>query len=176
MPTLPFDRSYWVIPGKLLAGFFPGSRIADQEQRNMAGLIASGVRTVINLMHEYETDHSIKLFKPYEAALRAAAAAIGEDACCIRIPIRDMSIPSRDTMRKILDSIDESMAERRPVYVHCWGGKGRTGTVVGCYFVRHGFSGEEALQRVQELRQLDPTAHQPSPETFEQRNMVLIWS
>ena len=32
-----------------------------------------------------------------------------------------------------------------PVYVHCWGGIGRTGTVVGCWLVRHGMTGDEAL-------------------------------
>jgi len=28
-PKPPFDRSYWVIPGKFLAGFYPGDRQND---------------------------------------------------------------------------------------------------------------------------------------------------
>ena len=50
-----------------------------------------------------------------------------------RIPVRDVSVPSKDGMVMILDRIDQALAQQRPVYVHCWGGKGRTGTVVGCY-------------------------------------------
>ncbi|MFZ5949388.1 MAG: fused DSP-PTPase phosphatase/NAD kinase-like protein [Candidatus Rifleibacteriota bacterium] len=30
------------------------------------------------------------------------------------------------------------MAAGKPVYVHCWGGLGRTGVVVGCWSRRHG--------------------------------------
>ena len=34
-------------------------------------------------------------------------------------------------MNRILNEIDSSLSADRPVYVHCWGGKGRTGAVVG---------------------------------------------
>jgi protein-tyrosine phosphatase len=37
-----------------------------------------------------------------------------------------------ELMTTILDAIDESMTAGKPVYVHCWGGMGRTGTVIGC--------------------------------------------
>lgn len=61
------------------------------------------------------------------------------------------------------------------MYVHCWGGVGRTGTVVGCYLVRSGLSGDEALARIRQLRRNEATANRPSPETDEQRNMVRSW-
>jgi protein-tyrosine phosphatase len=48
----------------------------------------------------------------------------------MRIPVRDVDIPSPDTMRSILDAIDSAIDRCQPVYVHCWGGRGRTGTVV----------------------------------------------
>lgn len=173
--VLPFDRSYWVVPGKLMAGFFPGSKDPKQEFSNMEALIASGIRTVINLMEEDEKDHSGKRFKPYESTLKQIAAEVDGEVSCIRIPIQDVSVPSRKTMEHILDSIDDSMAAGRPAYVHCWGGRGRTGTVVGCYLVRHGLSGEEALKRIKELRRLEPTSYKPSPETSAQRDMVRTW-
>src|SRR3712207_6971239 len=37
-------------------------------------------------------------------------------------------------------------------YVHCWGGIGRTGTVVGCYLVEHGMDGEQAIAAIAEWR------------------------
>lgn len=54
-------------------------------------------------------------------------------------------------MREILGLIDEAMAADRPVYVHCWGGVGRTGTVIGCHIAQRGLDGDAALQRLREL-------------------------
>ena len=45
-------------------------------------------------------------------------------------------------------AIDEAMSAGKAVYVHCWGGVGRTGTVVGCWLVRHGRTGEQALEQI----------------------------
>jgi len=57
--------------------------------------------------------------------------------------------------------------------VHCLGGLGRTGTVVGCFLVRHGLSGAQALETIQLLRRTTPNADSPSPEAEMQRWMVL---
>ena len=93
-----------------------------------------------------------------------------------RIPIRDTGIPSQETMRTILDVIDTARSNEQPVYVHCWDGKGRTGTVVGCYLVRHGLAlGEDALKEIKHLRRHDPKADEPSPENESQRNFVRSW-
>lgn len=62
--------------------------------------------------------------------------------------------------------------------VHCWGGIGRTGTVVGCFLRGQGFTGDAALQKVQTLY----TENMPkaarlafSPQTREQRDYVRNW-
>jgi protein-tyrosine phosphatase len=52
---------------------------------------------------------------------------------------------------------------------------GRTGTVVGCYLVRHGLSGEAALQRIPELRRQTDTPWKSSPESDFQINFVKHW-
>ena len=174
--TVPFSRSYWVIPGQLLAGFFPGAKDPVQESANMEGLINAGIRHVISLMEPDELDHQGKAFTPYQERFREMAAAKGINVTWERIPIRDISVPSKDGMVMILDRIDQALAQQRPVYVHCWGGKGRTGTVVGCYLVRHGIAeGEAALKAIQQMRRNDPKAHEPSPETREQCDFVLRW-
>jgi protein-tyrosine phosphatase len=79
-------------------------------------------------------------------------------------------------MNRILNKIDSSLSRDWPVYVHYWGGRGRTGTVVGCYLVRTGLSGQEALRKIEDLRQFEPTSHRPSPETREQRELVISWA
>jgi hypothetical protein len=51
---VPFNRSYWVVPGKLLAGGYPGSEEPIEEERNLKGLIQAGIRHVISLMEPEE--------------------------------------------------------------------------------------------------------------------------
>jgi protein-tyrosine phosphatase len=93
-----------------------------------------------------------------------------------RIPIKDLSTPVEETMVEILDTIDLALSEGRNIYMHCFGSKGRTGTVVGCYLARHGMPGKGALEMIQELRRniKDDPGH--SPETKGQRRMVLEWT
>ena len=94
----------------------------------------------------------------------------------VHMPIRDMNIPLVEGMVSILDEIDRAMERNPAVYLHCWGGRGRTGTVVGCYLARHGMAvGEAALDLLGELRQNDPISHLPSPETEIQAEFVRNW-
>lgn len=89
-----------------------------------------------------------------------------------RFPIRDVAVPSTPLMLAILDAISAAVADGKGVYVHCWGGVGRTGTVIGCWYVRQGFSGDEALARIQERR---AGIERESPETDAQRAFVHTW-
>ncbi len=82
-------------------------------------------------------------------------------------------------MRAILDAIDQHHEAGRVVYVHCWGGIGRTGMTVGCWLVRHGLAPAEALARVNDgFRSIPKLARMPgrtSPDTSAQTQVVLRW-
>jgi hypothetical protein len=81
-------------------------------------------------------------------------------------------------MQDILDTIDTSLQAGKKIYLHCWGGIGRTGTTVGCYLVRRGKTGAAALAQLAEWWQKVPKSriHPHSPETYEQAEFIREWA
>ncbi|MFW5776600.1 MAG: protein-tyrosine phosphatase family protein [Spirochaetota bacterium] len=172
----PLSRCYWVAYPLLLAGVYPGSVDPDECRRKLRSLSGAGIRTFVNLMEERESGHDGRPIQPYEAIMVDLAAEIDTPLVMRRFAIRDVSVPSRRTMRSILDAIDDEHSAGSAVYVHCWGGRGRTGTVIGCWLVRHGIaSGDKALHAIELLRRDVPDRAMPSPETSEQVDMVRTW-
>lgn len=60
------------------------------------------------------------------------------------------------------------------IYLHCWGGKGRSGLVAACLLgvLYKGITADEALRRIGSYCQLRNTPHIYSPETREQVEQV----
>jgi hypothetical protein len=154
---VPLPGSYWVVEGRFAAGEYPWA-LAEQGSR-----AAVAVTSFVNLTEEHEG------LPPYEAN-------VAQDVRLARRSIPDFGCPSPEHMADTLDLIDSELERGEVVYLHCFGGRGRTGTVVGCWLVRHGSSGEEALAKVKNLRQRIPQAARPSPETAQQRDFVRAWS
>ncbi len=164
----PFERSYWVVPGKLLVGEAPAPRDPEAARLKLVDLIGAGIRCVINLTEEYETD--------YERVLESIAAGMGIEVHHRRFAVPDMELPVNSFMAQILDTIDDSIEEDMPVYVHCLMGIGRTGTVVGCYLVRHGLAtGDDVLEKIALLRRRDPSSYIRSPVTDGQCAFIQSW-
>ena len=71
-------------------------------------------------------------------------------------------------MEEIQRLLDDALAEGRRVFVHCWGGRGRTGTVIGIHLIRHGLAdADDFVDTLAWLRRGDAGGG-PSPETEEQ--------
>jgi predicted protein tyrosine phosphatase len=159
-----------------MAGCYPGSEDVHEAERKLRGLLEHGIRHVINLMEPSELNRGMKPFVRYEGAMKSIANSMDLEVTFERIPIRDGWVPSHADMVAILDSINSHIEKGKPVYVHCWGGRGRTGTVVGCYLVRHGLcAAHEAVGQIRELRSQTKDYDEPSPESRRQYEMVLSW-
>jgi hypothetical protein len=166
---VPWERSYWVIPGRLLAGAYPGDKTDAIARQKLAAIAAAGVTCFIDLTCEGE-------LRPY-AGLLPEIAPPGRSLAHFRRPIVDLSVPTPAALAETLDLLERQMLLGEVPYLHCWGGKGRTGTVVGALFVRRGISGPAALASITSLRQRMPDYDRQaaSPETGEQIAMVLGW-
>lgn len=173
---VPFAHSYWVKPSLILAGRYPGDADREIARRRIAVLLAAGIRTFVNLTDEDEINEDALPVPEYRSLLRELAEEDRLDITYMRIPIQDRDVPSVWTMRCILDAIDRSAADDNPVYIHCWAGRGRTGTVVGCYLKRHGLATDEnVIATIANLRQLLPAPRKTSPHTAIQNRMVKSW-
>jgi hypothetical protein len=125
-PAVPFPRSYWVIPNKLLAGYYPGSKDPKEAATKFTALINAGIRHVINLMKPDERDISGQQFVPYDNLMESIAAKMGISVTFDQLPIKDLSVPTEHHMTRILNQIDLCIKHGKPAYVHCLGGIGRT--------------------------------------------------
>lgn len=163
MKDRPIKNCYWVLNQKLLAGEYPRDRDEKSSQEKIAALLKWGVNVFIDLTEPNEG------LLPYSHLI--------EYASHLRFPIRDVSIPeSPEQTKAILDTIDCHIEKGRLVYVHCWGGVGRTGVIVGCWLARHGTGGESALIQLRKLwAQCPKSATRKSPETPEQEQYILYW-
>jgi hypothetical protein len=171
MNEKPIPESYWVLPGRFLAGGYPSQRYDEfGTHRRLTAFLIAGFDTFIDLTCEGE-------HPPYLPLLQEEARVYKHPVHHYRFSFPDFNIPTPGTMAATLDAIDAALAEGRKVYLHCVGGIGRTGTTVGCWLIRHGMKPSDALLRLQELYQ---TAEQSlfsprSPESDEQIRFILNW-
>jgi hypothetical protein len=153
----PHPNSYWVLADRLLAGEYP--------HRHLIALRAAGFTDFVDLTLEDE-------------GLPGYHRQLLPHQNWQRFGIVDYSVPSVERMREVLQVIRRLIDDpHRRVYLHCQGGVGRTGTVVGCLLVESGFTPEEALglltRKWQVVAKRDRSPE--SPETAEQRAFVTRW-
>jgi hypothetical protein len=166
---LPTDPDcYWVEPDALMAGDFPGAADDGAARTKLTALLDCGVRTFIDLTESFE-------LWPYEEILADVAREKHLTVTYHSKPIEDLEVPTPDFLRDILDTIKASLADHAPVYVHCRGGVGRTGTVVGCWLIETGQSGSDVVEAIRLLRANVRKRSWPSPESSKQVTFVREW-
>ncbi|CAF1097719.1 unnamed protein product [Didymodactylos carnosus] len=179
------DWSHWVIKpsdtashGGLIAGAYPGHKDPAQHKLLIRHLIQTvGVSVFVNLI---ETDQ-LPRFTPYidlakEAAVSTTTKTTSkEDIHFIPFPIVDSRVHTDPAqVLKICLDIIELVKQGKIIYVHCWGGHGRTGTLISIILgIVYDLDGDQALElngKLHDLRKI--TNGIPSPETDVQLKQV----
>jgi hypothetical protein len=155
-------RDTYRVADTFLAGPYPGSIDPAETFRQIRAFARHGVTRFLDLTHPADA------LEPYDRWLDPSAVRIAH-------PIVDLGTTTIPHMARILDDVDAAVATGTSVYLHCWGGLGRTGTVVGCWLMRHGLDGDDPIRRIAELRRELPDARFASPQTAAQRAMVTAW-
>jgi len=92
----PIPDVYWVIPGRLLAGPYPGTRQAGAVYKRILRFLAAGITLFLDLTEEGE--------------MPAYDQWLGEAARHVRTPIPDIGVPTLEQMAQTLDIIDVATA------------------------------------------------------------------
>jgi len=136
----PPENCYWVLPARFLAGEYPINKDEESSPAKIGAIISSGASAFIDITEERDN------LRSYDCYFDLGSIAHE------RFPIRDLSVPrSRKLTKSALDTRSNYIEEKEAVYVHCMGGVGRTGVIMGCWLSPQRFRGDDAPWRDREL-------------------------
>jgi len=160
----PLPNTYWVIPGRLLAGEYPSGSEESLAGARLQRLGAAGIDYFVDLTEHGELPGYSHLL-PFRTRY-------------LRSEIADTWVPNNvSQMQGLLSDIREALAAGRRIYVHCRAGIGRTGMVIGCFLAEESGDGKGALKLLNRLwRQSDRSKTWPKvPQTREQADYIRHW-
>jgi protein-tyrosine phosphatase len=153
--------------GRVLAGQYPSAKDDPDTTRAKLTLLAeAGIDTIIDLTEDTEG------LTPYAEHLHLTAVEGRGPIKRISHPIPDVSVTTAEHYDRIIDDIEAALEAGEKVYIHCWGGVGRTGTVVGIWHVHRGVNPDEALARIAAARKGTVRDHREAPETPSQKDAI----
>ena len=91
----PITDSYWVLPGRLLAGQYPGSRDEAGARLRLSSFLSAGITAFIDLTEQGE-------LRPYAGFLPTVNGTSAKSITYSRVPIRDLGVPTESEMAAII--------------------------------------------------------------------------
>ena len=184
----PTRESNWVILDHLMVGAYPSSFDDNENDAILSSILECGVTTFVCLQQEYQHGVSEALWRagsalrPYiEDAMDICARerdtgriVAPEHLKFLHTGIVDCGVTTDATVLELAIDICFRLVAGEVIYLHCWGGHGRTGTVVAVALgLLYGVSSAEALARTQLYHDLRICSlNVPSPQTPQQRRQV----
>lgn len=160
--TKPILNSFKVTD-RLFAGEYPRDLDEVTSKAKMKQFERFGITHFIDLTEEGE-------LRPYTHLL-------ADNMHHLRFPIRDVSTPeSTASVRTLIDQINTILSTdpSAKVYIHCWGGVGRTGLIVGCLLADNDhLNYPQAMDKLRQLFQDCPkSSYREIPETHDQCEFI----
>jgi tyrosine-protein phosphatase SIW14 len=145
--TYPFPRIHIDNFGQVSDTYFRG---AQPNARGFAELASLGVRTVIDLTSE---DHGDEKLMVEHTGMKF-----------YRIPLTTSAWPSQSAIALFLKLVNDPA--NQPVFVHCQGGRHRTGVMTAVYRITHdSWSADKAVAEMKQYR-FDRFPTHPSLKSF----------
>jgi protein tyrosine/serine phosphatase len=141
--TLPASAQLAVISSvridnfaKVNEAYFRGAQPVGSDYADLAGL---GVKTVINLIGDDDLD-------------RTEQSSVEKHGMrYIQIPMSTRRAPTTEQLQAFLTVVNDPASQ--PVYVHCVGGRHRTGVMTAVYrMMKDGISGAEAFTEMKRFK------------------------
>lgn len=190
----PTPESNWVIPGVLLVGAFPASADDDETFLLISEILKLGINKFVCLQQEYRESgvseamwragHGLRPYyedvkkivanKSKFDTFRGVKICESSELNFVHFPIRDCGITDDAAVLKLCRQLVKAISEGEVLYLHCWGGHGRTGTVVCIMlYLMYQLDAREAMQRCQKVHDMRQyPVEVGSPQTQSQRDQV----
>lgn len=159
-------HAWWVEPDRLLAGEYPGDTSPEKAAAKIRLLLDAGIGSIVDLTTKHDG------LVPYRDTLQAEAERAGRRMHYVSYPIPDVGVINDSGYDAILEYIRDEMNDGRKVYLHCWGGVGRTCTVIACRLCEQGVDYKSAMARIAKLRAGTRKADRAALESEAQRAFV----
>lgn len=134
--TGPTPKSHYIWKskkkGNLCIGPYPGhAKTPEKHEKAVKILVDAGFSVFICL----QTAAELRSFRAYREVAKKVGP--GTDFIFEHYPIEDRKTISDVMVNKILNSIDKHLLSGRNVYVHCFGGAGRSATIACLWLARN---------------------------------------
>jgi len=130
-------KSALCLPDGPEVAFFRGGQPTAEGR---AWMVSRAFKTVIDLRLE---DRDNQWTRPLGGGYGAGHTAPERQLDVVHIPVTDMEPPSFEAVEAFIAVANDTT--RRPMYVHCKAGIGRTGSMVSCWRISHGMDVDDAL-------------------------------
>ncbi|MGA8163747.1 MAG: hypothetical protein WB791_01835 [Waddliaceae bacterium] len=161
--------------GRIWMGSYPGDRNQSVAMAKLDVLVNElEIKTFLCLQEQHELDG---LLSYLELSKTVAERADQTLPGFLHFPIADFSIAEDEKLLSFLNDMLIPQIEQGsllPLYIHCRGGNGRTGTVAALLLsYLYGLDGKEALEKVSRYHRLRETPVDTAPETDQQEEQVI---
>ena len=173
------DASNWLLDGQLMCGGYP------ENEDDLRSILKAGVDVFICLQDDRQIkEKSLQDYRVMVKEMVDDSWELGE-VSFYKFPIKDGKIAKDVGVFKLCHIILDLVCRGKVIYMHCWGGHGRVGTIASCLLQiltpsevggDVSFTWKEALEYNELMHSFRKVgSERKTPQTRIQFNQVMRW-